>query len=71
MNGSIGTTERTWFSPKRCLSHEALSFVIPKARSAEEPAYIQLVGSGEGGVAAPVDPGRPPGITSESRNACF
>src|SRR6267378_657989 len=31
---------------------QALSFVIPKARSAEEPAYIQLVGSGEGSQAA-------------------
>src|SRR5260221_10215227 len=33
-------------------TRQALSFVIPKARSAEEPAYIQLVGSGEGSQAA-------------------
>jgi len=29
-------------------ARHAFSFVIPKARSAEEPAGIQLVGSGEG-----------------------
>jgi hypothetical protein len=34
------------FLRKRCSRGEALSFVIPKPRSGEEPAYFQLVGSG-------------------------